>query len=411
MYNNELKKYLEITKQFKSPFSMERAQKLIESKSGVQLSKKSNIVVKMAMAMLSMTAVICTYLFLGVPMPNNAVKENNIVKKANIVTSVKSESPLTVQMESKSIDKPSKLIDSNNVYEVQIQVDKEDVPILKLEGMNSITLTDEELIEFGISFSQFVNDNKIPTIEYSILIDSNTIEQNSLNPDYSNHSIGNIDSIKPKKAIKFQPVFITNFNGETRLYTSGYKQQKKKAANSQLLSDYNPLEKFDNRVMVNNLIAIKVAFKNDISGNGLIFWFEPTQKFIDALPDRYRAALCNEFLLLEKNEIVCGAIPNDEKTYLDIWKSCHGAIENLRVFPNPVQTQLQIEFQLKERRSVTFCIFDLAGNKCTELSKNISLGNGTQTFSFDVDKLNKGLYFFTVASEVGENAVQRFVKE
>ena len=102
------------------------------------------------------------------------------------------------------------------------------------------------------------------------------------------------------------------------------------------------------------MLAIEVPYKNDPDKGGLIFWYHPSQDLIDALPERYRNDLAKEFKLLANEKAICGAKVDAEKCYLDIWRACSGAIENLRVFPNPVKSDLNVRFELKENRNMSF---------------------------------------------------------
>lgn len=170
-------------------------------------------------------------------------------------------------------------------------------------------------------------------------------------------------------------------------------------------------KQIDNFIMVNKMVALELPYKNDPNHNGLIFWYNPEQALIDALPQRFRSNLAKEFKLLENTGAICGMKIEVEKPYLDIWRACSGAIENLRVFPNPVKDQLNIKFELKESRVMSFSIYELSGSKIKDLLENQKSEAGTNSFGFDLTELRKGMYLIVASSNVGENAVQRIIKE
>lgn len=167
----------------------------------------------------------------------------------------------------------------------------------------------------------------------------------------------------------------------------------------------------DNFIMINKMVAIEIPYLNDPEKEGLIFWYRPNQELIDALPERFRKSLSKEFKLLEKDGAVCGQKINIDKTYLDVWNVCSGSIENLRVFPNPVKSDLNLRFELKESRMMSFTVYEISGNKILDLSENQNLPAGTNSLYFNLSKLQTGIYLIVGNSEAGESVLQRIIKE
>jgi hypothetical protein len=170
-------------------------------------------------------------------------------------------------------------------------------------------------------------------------------------------------------------------------------------------------KQIDSYIMINKMVAVEIPYKNDPNYNGLVFWYYPNQDLIDAMPERYRTNLANEFKLLANEEAICGAKIDAEKSYLDIWRACSGAIENLRVFPNPVKDILTIKFELKEERNMTYSIYDLNGTKIKDLSENHTEVADSKSLTFNLSELTKGMYLFVASSTAGETSVQRIIKE
>ncbi len=178
---------------------------------------------------------------------------------------------------------------------------------------------------------------------------------------------------------------------------------------SKILFDYQ--KKYKNYVLINKFVAIVVPFKNSKENDGLIFWYYPSQTLINALPERFRESLSNEFKLFEKEEAICGAKINSDKLYLDVWRACNGAIENLRIFPNPIQNEMHVKYELKDDRVIQYELYDIDGNKIEDLFPSKKINSGSQTALFDFQYLKAGMYLFVVRSNIGEYAVQRFIKE
>ena len=157
------------------------------------------------------------------------------------------------------------------------------------------------------------------------------------------------------------------------------------------------------------MISIKIPYSQADTSDGLIFWFNPSQDLIDLLPQKYSKQLAKEFNLLEREEAICGADTNPKEALLDIWRSCSGAIENLRVFPNPVESNLIIKFNLKDNRNLQISIHSLEGINILDL-KSSNYSEGEINENLNLSKLNKGIYFIVVKSERGEVTMQKIIK-
>lgn len=73
----------------------------------------------------------------------------------------------------------------------------------------------------------------------------------------------------------------------------------------------------------------------------------------------------------------------------------------LRVYPNPVDDQINLTLRLERESSVSIKIMDLLGNEVVTLSnERLSAGEQTKTFTIP-NKLNSGIYFlrFVVGAE------------
>ncbi|MFC2131496.1 T9SS type A sorting domain-containing protein [Bacteroidota bacterium] len=262
------------------------------------------------------------------------------------------------------------------------------------------TQIDSILFDLNEYFSLFSFNDEIMKLEEQrdTLNQPDMILSDDLPPDDSSH----LEIIKSmaERGIKVEfrqnPKKIVNY-----LYSLN------KGLREKLLAINKQIEKYQ---MAGNLIPLDIRYKDD-STDGWIFWFEPTMKFINALPERYHEDLIAEFKLYESNEPYCGAPIDAEKAYMDVWRSCSGAIENLRIFPNPVKDMVSMKFELTEKRNITFTVHDLSGIRLKELSQEKHLQTGTNTFTFDLSELSSGMYLLVVSSQQGEHAVQRLIKE
>ena len=81
---------------------------------------------------------------------------------------------------------------------------------------------------------------------------------------------------------------------------------------------------------------------------------------------------------------------------------------NYNVYPNPVNDQLNVEFNLLENTHVLGEIFDVTGRKVTTLF-NSSYNLGTHRLDYNTSDLNSGVYFVKITLE-GESFTKRVIK-
>jgi PKD repeat protein len=71
-------------------------------------------------------------------------------------------------------------------------------------------------------------------------------------------------------------------------------------------------------------------------------------------------------------------------------------IEQLNIFPNPVQDNLNVSLELKESMDLTINVTNLLGQQL--ISENRSLQGGAQNFELDLQNLPSGLYLLSLTS-------------
>ena len=72
----------------------------------------------------------------------------------------------------------------------------------------------------------------------------------------------------------------------------------------------------------------------------------------------------------------------------------------VRVFPNPASNQATFGFELVENSVVTIAIYDMGGNKITELG-NSTLVRGYHQIEYNTSELSAGVYFYSVTTNTG----------
>lgn len=85
------------------------------------------------------------------------------------------------------------------------------------------------------------------------------------------------------------------------------------------------------------------------------------------------------------------------------------ALDNFRLFPNPAQDQLNIDFDLPEASKAEIEIINTLGQRVQQ-SSAYNLMSGNNRFNFDISNLQAGIYFFRIHTKEGQKTA-KFIKE
>lgn len=147
------------------------------------------------------------------------------------------------------------------------------------------------------------------------------------------------------------------------------------------------------------LVPVKMPLNEIFSDKDYfeIFWFYPTKDFIDSLPDRYREHLRLEYLSL------IGEITDEEPSECIFFEACKSTllVDDLKVYPNPVQHQINIEFELDREMMGSISIANVSGQLIQEFVSKEHFESGLNKFSFHLDNVPKGIYLLFIKTSEG----------
>lgn len=161
----------------------------------------------------------------------------------------------------------------------------------------------------------------------------------------------------------------------------------------------------------NLLIPIKInfaqfSFFEKQNKEEYLFWYKPTPKFFELLPDYIRFSLKNEYDAIIDNKTETAS----SCTYFEVCKSTL-QINKYSVYPNPASKMLNIEFTLSEEIEGSFHLIDLGGNPVqTFLSASI-LQQGVNTFTFEIKDIAPGIYILMLQTNKGFRTQRLIVTE
>lgn len=155
------------------------------------------------------------------------------------------------------------------------------------------------------------------------------------------------------------------------------------------------LEEFVNDTNNDLLIPVLVKQSEFFSeyAQDKVFWFTPTEEFIERLPNRYKTELKNE---LEQITTKSGSSCN----YFEACKSTL-ELENLIVYPNPARTSATIEFEAKDDLKGAISIVSITGTNLEEVVPETNFSSGFNNFQLDLSGISPGIYLIYIKTKNG----------
>ena len=161
---------------------------------------------------------------------------------------------------------------------------------------------------------------------------------------------------------------------------------------------------------INELIPIEISF--DGVNTDFIVWYEAKEDFLKKLPINLLEKINPELAAISNQAQHCDNAPiKKDDAVMDVWSGCSGAIKEMKVFPNPANSNSKVEFSLEDNRQVSIAIYDLSGKLIKRVKNGMSLNKGQVTESLNLNGVNPGMYYVVVKSDIGEQALQRIIIE
>lgn len=161
---------------------------------------------------------------------------------------------------------------------------------------------------------------------------------------------------------------------------------------------------------INKLIPIEVSLDGDKTD--FIVWYEATDEFLEKLPSRLIQKINPELNAADDQAEHCNNEPvKKDDAVMDVWSGCSGAIQGMKLYPNPAVDQSSVELSLKEDRSLSMAVYNLSGKLIKRIGNPTQYAKGQLVKPIDLTGINPGLYYVVVKSDLGEQALQRIIIE
>jgi hypothetical protein len=146
------------------------------------------------------------------------------------------------------------------------------------------------------------------------------------------------------------------------------------------------------------LIPIKIDFSkllNDIGSEPELWWYYPSDEFIQLLPDRIKHEL-----KLERDAIISNQkVASSTCTYFEACKSTLDT--KLRLFPNPAKTSVTLEFECAEDMTGSISLVNISGAVVKQLLSSAFIHSGKNSFNLELSGIEAGIYLVYLNTNKG----------
>jgi hypothetical protein len=150
-------------------------------------------------------------------------------------------------------------------------------------------------------------------------------------------------------------------------------------------------------------------------GNGLIFWFTPTEAFFDSLPKPIGNEIRTEYhaLLTKDNPAILPAQKNQVVTSCKYFEECrvtYDGLTEMTVAPNPTSDALTVKVTFPKPTTCFIQLFDMRGRFIKTLKAPELVDIGTYQFAVSLGGLPASIYILIIRDNKSNSKIQRVVK-
>jgi hypothetical protein len=153
-----------------------------------------------------------------------------------------------------------------------------------------------------------------------------------------------------------------------------------------------------NYSMFDLLVPVKISFNDYVSTRHFsrIFWFYPTDDFIEALPDNSKGEL-----KIERDAIISNEMNNwNSCTYFEVCKSTLN-LEDFLIYPNPAKYSITIEFDSMDESEGSISLVNISGSQLRTLVPKTSFMSGKNSYQVDLSGITSGIYLVSISTNKG----------
>jgi hypothetical protein len=150
--------------------------------------------------------------------------------------------------------------------------------------------------------------------------------------------------------------------------------------------------------IINILVPVRINLKDLIPPNQdvMICWYYPTDDFLESLPDEIGKGLKSEVEIISEDNISYSKSCN----YFEVCKSTL-QLDNFKLYPNPANYSVTIEFDLTEEDEGSISIVNIAGARLKTLIPKSLFLSGHNTYQMDLSGITPGIYLISINTDKG----------
>jgi hypothetical protein len=163
---------------------------------------------------------------------------------------------------------------------------------------------------------------------------------------------------------------------------------------------YNQFNSTNDNIVEKNLdvlVPIKISKSKLLNANHKteIWWFYPSDEFINTLPDRIK-----NNLKTERDAILTDNYSESSCAYFESCKSTL-ELENFKLYPNPANVSVTLEFDINEEAEGAISIINITGAKIKTLVSNTNFRSGHNTYKMGLSGISPGIYLISINTDKG----------
>jgi hypothetical protein len=414
-YKNKptLQDYFNEAKASKGNFSADNIQQAIQGSAKYQHNFWKSTGIKLGLAITSLGVIVALITWKHTPdkttpIIRNTLEQKPLVKSEKIT--VQKANPVTYSSvpQSKARKTKASVSDSvppSGIWPVQPAVDSLAIDLKKIHPLilNKAVLAK---LDISINPSREVCRNAGPVIicyekHGTVIASSSHINDSIFHLQFTQHDSVRVETMRVKDSYITEVMVTDDLGKAVRAYTSS--------------DDHTPLKN-----NLNTLIPVLVRSGNEYTAEDekmhhwrpdVIFWFAPTQRFFDVLPDSIRNTLAAEYKYITATPKQKESLSSGNCEYFEQCKATLNDINSVNVYPNPAERELHVAFTSAKEQSITIEITNLAGQHVALLMPMRSILKGENNLSFNLPPMPAGMYLLVITSADGKIDTERLLRK
>lgn len=329
--------------------------------------------------------------------------EKNVLPTAQEITETYKSVPQNKAKKTKALLSDS--VPRSGIWPVQPAVDSVAIDLKKIHPL----ILDKEVLaklDISVNPSREVCRNAGPVIicyeKHGTVIASSGHENDSIfHLQFTQHDSVRVESMRVKDSYITEMMVTDDLGKAVRAYTSS--------------DDHTPIKN-----NLNTLIPVLVRSGDEYTAEDekmhhwrpdVIFWFAPTQQFLDVLPDSIRNTLAAEYKYITATPKQKESLSSGNCEYFEQCRATLNDISAINVYPNPAERELHVSFTSAKEQRISIEITNVAGQHVAQLMPMQTVHYGINDLMFNLPPMPAGMYLLVITSADGKIATERLVRK